>query len=337
MRYTETKWEKKQEARKKRDQKMQMTYVQMKKRPALLHRLTGLTVAEFERVLKEFSVQYEEQVIQPRVRAPGRQRAVGGGQKGAMPEVADKLLFILMYTRVYPLLIVQGMFFGLVESKACTWVKVLLPVLDATLGQIHVRPRRAKGRSLEELIEEFPELLDLGVLTDGTERPIRRPKDATRQQADYSGKKKRHTRKQVTFTHPQTQAIIAVSEEAAGSVHDKKMVDDAHLSCSSDLLVQGDTGFQGLQIGTARVLTPIKRKRKKKGEPKDELTPAQKEHNRDLAKARISIEHSNAGFKRNRSVSDILRNTRQGMSDLLTRVAMGLHNLRVAMRLSYQV
>lgn len=316
---------------------MHVTYSQMRKQPAMLHRLTGLTVAEFERVLEKFSAQYDQQVIQPRVRAPGRQRALGGGQKGAMPAVGDKLLFILMYTRIYPLLIVQGMFFGLVESKACTWVKILLPVLDATLGQLHVRPRRAKGRSLEDILKEFPELKELGVLIDGTERPIRRPTDATRQHEDYSGKKKRHTRKHVTLTHPQTQYSIAVSEEAAGTLHDKKIVDDAQLSCTSGLLVQADTGFQGLQIGNAQVVTPIKRKRKKKGEPKDELTPSQQAHNRELAQVRISIEHSNAGFKRNRSVSDVLRNTRQGMSDTLVMVAMGLHNLRVTMRTSYQV
>ena len=83
-------------------------------------------------------------------------------------------------------------------------------------------------------------------------------------------------------------------------------------------------------------MTPIKRKRKKQGEPRDELTPAQKESNTGLAKARISIEHSNAGLKRNRSVADILRNTRAGMSDQLMLVAMGLHNLRVTMRASYQ-
>jgi hypothetical protein len=325
------------EPRKKREQQMHVTYSRMRKQPAMLHRLTGLTVGEFEQVLEEFSAQYDQQVIQPRVRAPGRQRALGGGQKGALPTGGDKLLFILMYTRIYPLLIVQGMFFGLVESKACTWVKILLPVLDATLGQIHVRPRRAKARSLEDILKEFPDLKELGVLIDGTERPIRRPKDSTRQHEDYSGKKKRHTRKHVTLTHPQRQYIIAVSEEAAGTMHDKKIVDDAQLSCTSGLLVQGDTGFQGLQIGNAQVITPIKRKRKKKGEAKDELTPSQKAHNRDLAQTRISIEHSNAGFKRNRSVSDVLRNTRQGMSDTLAMVAMGLHNLRVTMRASYQV
>ncbi|GAC1391176.1 MAG: hypothetical protein NVS4B11_05300 [Ktedonobacteraceae bacterium] len=89
-------------------------------------------------------------------------------------------------------------------------------------------------------------------------------------------------------------------------------------------------------MGHAVVVTPIKRKRKKKGEPREELTPAQKEHNRGLATTRISIEHSNAGFKRNRSVTEILRNTRQGISDRLMLVAMGLHNLRVTMSASYQ-
>ena len=316
---------------------MHLSYAQLAKRPAILHRLVGLSVAEFEQLLEELAVQYHQQVIQPRVSAPDRRRALGGGQKGALPTVADKLLFILLYTRIYPLLIVQGMFFGMVESKACTWVGRLLPVLDAALGQLHVRPKRAKGRSLEELIEAFPELKELGVLTDATERPIRRPKDVTQQKENYSGKKKRHTRKHVTLTHPQTQSILAVSEEAPGSRHDKKILDEAQLSCTSGLLVQADSGFQGLEIGNALVITPLKRKRKKQGEPKDELTPSQKAHNTALAKARISIEHSNAGFKRHRSVSDILRNTREGMSDLLAMVAMGLHNLRVMLRASYQM
>jgi DDE superfamily endonuclease/Helix-turn-helix of DDE superfamily endonuclease len=315
---------------------MKLSYTQLVKRPVLLQRLTGLNEKEFESLLEAFSNQYDHQVIQPRVKAPGRQRATGGGQKGAMPERADKLLFILMYTKIYPLLIVQGMFFGIAESKACTWVGTLLPVLDAAMGEIHVRPKRAKGRSLEEIIEEFPELKELGVLTDGTERPIRRPKDEAKQQEHYSGKKKRHTSKHVTITHPKTQRILAVSEEAPGTKHDKKIMDQAQLSCTTKLQVRADSGFQGLSIGQAEIIIPFKRKRTKKGEPKDELTEHQKEANAMLSKARISIEHSNAGFKRNRSVTDILRNTRQGMSDSLAMVAMGLHNLRVSMRASYQ-
>jgi len=222
------------------------------------------------------------------------------------------------------------------ESKACKWVGILLPVLDTALDRSHVRPKRAKGRSLEEIIEEFPELKELGVLTDGTERPIRRPKDAQEQKEAYSGKKKHHTKKHVTLTHPKTQYILATSEEANGSKHDKKIFDEAALCCTTPIPISADSGFQGLELGNAAVITPIKRKRKKKGEPRDELTPTQKEHNRRLAQTRISIEHSNAGFKRNRSVTEILRNTRKGISDRLMLIAMGLHNLRVTLRASYQ-
>lgn len=315
---------------------MHLSYAELGKRPAIFQRLTGLTMKEFEKLLAPFSAQYEQQIIQPRVNAPGRVRAVGGGQKGALPERADKLLFILVYTRIYPLLFIQGMFFDMAESKACTWVKILLPVLDAALGQVWLRPKRATGRSLEEIIKEFPELEELGVLTDGTERPIRRPKDAEKQKTHYSGKKKRHTKKHVTLTHPKTQRILAVSEEAPGTKHDKKIIDDAQLSCTTPIPLKGDSGFQGLEVGQAVVTTPFKRKPTKKGEPKSELSAEQKEHNRALSKERISIEHSNAGFKRNRSVTEILRNTREGMSDALALVAMGLHNLRVSMRASYQ-
>jgi hypothetical protein len=307
------------------------------KRPGIFQRLTGLSVAEFERLLPVFTQAYEQQVIQPRLNRASRVRGVGGGQKGALKEVADKLLFILVYVRVYPLLFLQGMLFGISEGKACTWVKVLLPALDAALEQKHVRPQRARGRSLEEIIKEYPELKELGLLTDGTERPIHRPKSDPEQKETYSGKKKRHTKKYVTMTHPTTQYILACTQEAPGSAHDKKILDEAALTCTAPIPLTADSGFQGLEVGQAVVTTPIKRKRKKKGEPKDELTPAQKEFNTHLSQRRISIEHSNAGIKRNRSVSDVLRNTRQGMSDQLMMVAMGLHNLHVTVRASYQI
>jgi len=168
---------------------MNLSYTEVSKRPALLQRLTGLNGKEFETLLSSFSTQYNQQVIQPRVNAPGRKRKAGGGQKGAMPDVTDKLLFILVYTKIYPLLFVQGLFFGMAESKACKWVGILLPVLDAAMGAIPVRPKRATGRSLEEIIADFPELKELGVLTDGTERPIRRPKDDEEQKKHYSEKR----------------------------------------------------------------------------------------------------------------------------------------------------
>jgi hypothetical protein len=61
---------------------MHLSYTQLIKRPAMFQRLTGLSVKEFEKLLAPFSAQYEQLVIGPRLKAAGRVRAVGGGQKG---------------------------------------------------------------------------------------------------------------------------------------------------------------------------------------------------------------------------------------------------------------
>lgn len=312
-------------------------YERIVQRPKIFHRLTGLTLVEFDRLLDKFSSHYYLSIIQPRLDATSRKRKLGGGRTGRIPRMEDKLFFILVYTRIYPLHIIQGMMFGMAESRSCTWVDTLLPVLEASLGSAHVLPKRTKGRTLEEVIAEFPELEELGVLTDGVERPIRRPKDKDQEKKTFSGKKQRHTKKHVTFGHPKTQYILAASNEHPGTDHDKRIVDDEEIRCHSPITIGADNGFVGLEVGNATIILPIKRKRRKsKRDPKTQLTEEQKAYNHAHSQARIAIEHSNAGFKRNRSASDILRNTREGINDHLMMVAMGLHNLRVMMRASYQ-
>ncbi len=62
------------------------------------------------------------------------------------------------------------------------------------------------------------------------------------------------------------------------------------------------------------------------------MTPEEKEQNRKLSHLRVRVEHSLAGVKRCRSVKDVLRNTKEGFSDLAMGVACGLHNLRLECR-----
>lgn len=315
---------------------MHFSYAAIATKPKLFHRLTGLTVAEFDWLLDKFTSQYLLLVVHPRLNSKSRVRLMGGGRKGRISSLEDKLFFILVYTRIYPLLIIQGLFFGVAESRACTWVGTLLPVLDAALGSANVRPKRARGRSLEEIIEEFPELEELGVLADGVERPVRRSKDKDKQKKQYSGKKRHHTTKRVTMVHPKSQFILAASDEYDGKRHDKKIADEMEVACRSPIPIGADSGFEGWIPGKAKLILPIKRKRTPKGQPKDVLTDEQKAYNKALASPRIAVEHSNAGFKRNRSAADTLRNTRIGTGAQLTMVAMSLHNLRVSMRASYQ-
>ena len=62
------------------------------------------------------------------------------------------------------------------------------------------------------------------------------------------------------------------------------------------------------------------------------MTAAEKRANRKLRRVRVRVEHALAGVKRCRIVKDVLRNTREGVSDSVMDTACGLHNLRVENR-----
>src|SRR5215468_10365190 len=68
--------------------------------------------------------------------------------------------------------------------------------------------------------------------------------------------------------------------------------------------------------------------RRKKKPPRGERTEAEKRANRKLARIRVKVEHDLAGVKRSRIVKDVLRNTKDGVSDAVMEAACGLHNVR---------
>ena len=53
-----------------------------------------------------------------------------------------------------------------------------------------------------------------------------------------------------------------------------------------------------------------------------------------MSKIRVRVEHAISGVKRSRVVKDILRNTKDGFSDLVMVIACSLHNLRVDYRVN---
>ena len=62
------------------------------------------------------------------------------------------------------------------------------------------------------------------------------------------------------------------------------------------------------------------------------MTRAEKRHNRKISRVRVRVEHALSGVKRARAVKDVLRNTKDGFSDLIILIACGLHNLRIQFR-----
>ncbi len=160
----------------------------------------------------------------------------------------------------------------------------LQPVLERALGQKMALPER-KLTSMEEFIKRFPEVKR--IILDGTERPIQRAKDPDKQKQDYFGKKKRHTRTHLSATDA-TKRILAFSASYNGKDHDKGILNQEKWPeyIPDHVKIQGDLGFHGLQNEYVNVEIPHK---KPKG---GELSDAQKEENRALARERVVCEHA---------------------------------------------
>ena len=63
-----------------------------------------------------------------------------------------------------------------------------------------------------------------------------------------------------------------------------------------------------------------------------ELTPAEKERNRELSSERVIVEHHIGGVKRSCIVHDTFRNRKDDYVDMVMETACGLRNFRVSHR-----
>lgn len=157
-----------------------------------LRSLTGVSETQFEILLEVFSNTYIElqwQVYQDGSAAGMRRRRPGGGRKGALPTMRDKLLFLLYYFKVYPTFDVLGTQFNMARSKANENLYKLVPVLYQTLVNLEVMPHR-EFASPDDLLQALADIDT--ILIDVTERAYRRPQDDQVQREHYSGKKKTH-------------------------------------------------------------------------------------------------------------------------------------------------
>lgn len=287
---------------------------------ALLRSFTGLSEEAFAELLVSFRLAYEAaRVASDAGRESPRQRRRGGGRKGILSQLEDKLLFILFYFKFYPIQQVQGFFFGLSQPQANWWIHQLTPVLNVALGYEMQLPAR-KAADVAHLLEECPEL---GFIIDGVERPIQRPKDPHRQRTYYSGKKRRHTVKNLMITEKPTRKIKALSRTCEGKKHDKKLADEHRYRFPPGSKLWKDTGFQGYEPENILTYQP---KKKPKGR---ELTLEEKAQNKRISRHRVGVEHSIGGVKTYHIVRDVYRNHRKDYEDLIMETACGLHNLRL--------
>jgi hypothetical protein len=153
-----------------------------------------------------------------------------------LPTAADRFLFILFYFKIYPIQDVQAFFFGLSQAQAWDWIHRLTPLLNQALGAEQHLPEREPA-PMEQLLRQYTAL---EFLIDGTERPIQRPKDKERRRDDYSGKKKRHTRKNIVVSEAKTRKIRVLGRTRKGSMHDKTAAEEDDLRFPEGSSLKGD-------------------------------------------------------------------------------------------------
>jgi DDE superfamily endonuclease/Helix-turn-helix of DDE superfamily endonuclease len=301
---------------------MVITYNRVKDKPKLLRAMTGLDRDEFEELLPPFQMAWAAYAKANHPSEQERQRQAGGGRKPALRSLADKLLFILYYFKVYPLQEIVAFEFGMGQSQACTWIHVLSEVQQQALGVLNCLPERDPREVATKLAQSGE--IKYGI--DGTERRIQRPKDPDKQRQYYSGKKHTHTVKNNVIVTLKSRQVKYLSQTYEGKTHDKRICDQEQPTFPSNSILYKDTGFQGYEPAGVETHQP---KKKPRGQ---ELSAKDKKRNRRISKVRIVAEHVIAGVKRCRIVKDVLRNTKAMFDDLVMEVACGLHNFRTALR-----
>jgi hypothetical protein len=223
--------------------------------------LTGLTLPEFQRLLSAFPGAYQRLYpASQTTEGQPRQRAAGGGCKGLLRWPEDKLLFILVYLKTYPLQAVMGELFGLSQPRVNSWIHRLLPVLQGALDDLGVCPERNAAHFARS---QAASGADPRLIIDGTERRRQRPKNPEKQALHYSGKKKAHTDKNVVIVTLPRKRVDFLSQTCVGKTHDKKIADTEGITYPPEAILYKDTGFQGYNPAVTET-----RQAKKKAAPR---------------------------------------------------------------------
>ena len=98
-----------------------LTYATLKRNRRKFVALTGLTPKECRVLLPAFGRAYEGQYPADKTsRGQPRHRKTGGGRKGAVSSREEKVVFILVYQKTYPLQTLLGEVVDLSQPPGCT-------------------------------------------------------------------------------------------------------------------------------------------------------------------------------------------------------------------------
>jgi hypothetical protein len=300
-----------------------LSYDRLSKKPLLFKSFTGLSVQQFDDIYKIIESKYAKYEIKrlSSTRRNKRERAVGAGRHFKLVP-KDRVVMVLVYYRLYITYTLMEYLFGLDQSNVCRNIQKIERLIRRYLPipqKLYKVTRRLKTR--EEVEEYFPGLL---AFTDCTEQPIPRPKNRKKRRLYYSGKKKKHTVKNLYTTNQKGLIIYKTKRRQRGRKHDYKVYKKNHPKLPKDVLSMFDLGFLGVEKDFPEQLSSLPIKKEKNYE----LTEVQKEYNENHSAKRIVIEHAICRIKKYRIMNDVFRN-RLRKYNKVSDIVSGLVNYRI--------
>jgi hypothetical protein len=327
---------------------MMNLYNKLARNPKLFLSFTGMHLHTFQELLPLFEQAYLQLEIRRKerlVRTGGNRKRAAGAGKPFSNDLTNRLLMLLIYYRLYLTQDFMTLLFKASnKSLICRSIQHIRPVVESvvptperslkrllSLAKSEGERRKKRIGTIEEFREAYPELT---FIIDGVEQPKRKPKNKEKRKSDYSGKKKRHTRKQVVTSTP-SGIIVDQSPSVGGRTHDFQAFKDDYKARgvlkefgSIRASLYGDSGFQGMgEMGLPVEVRLIQRARRN-----HPLSRDQKKLNQLRSSTRVKIEHTFSRRKKYRIASEQYRNRDEDYDQTMTIVA-GLVNLRAYERI----
>ncbi len=301
-----------------------LSYDKLSKKPILFKSFTGLSVQQFDEIFKEVESRYDKYEIKrlsSRKEGRKRERAVGAGRHFKLI-VKDRVIMVLVYYRLYITYTLMEFLFGLDQSNVCRDIQKIEELIRQCLPipqKLHNITKRLKTK--EEVEEYFHGFM---AFTDCTEQPIPRPKNWIRRKMYYSGKKKKHTVKNLYTANQKGLIVYKTRHNQMGKRHDYRIYKKNHPDLPNDVMSMYDLGFLGVEKDYQKQKSSLPIKREKGCE----LTLQEKEYNRNHSAKRIVIEHAICRIKKYRIMKDVFRN-RLRKYDRISDIVSGLVNYRI--------
>lgn len=162
---------------------MRLTFEEIRNNPKKLKSVTSLLESEFLELCEFFKIYDDLYFSKKNLYGKKRKRVSKPRKNSTFKCVEDKLLFLLVYLKTYPLQEVYAVQNKMSQPQVFRWLKLLKPFLKKALKDLSCTPSRNKT--------SFKELLKTNkiVFQDATERGINRPENYEIQIDTYSGKK----------------------------------------------------------------------------------------------------------------------------------------------------